>query len=727
MNPLGENMSVNPPLLAVALVFRSKRKFDGPDDVISIVSAYVDSSVEQPLHKACKFGSVALLDRIWNSTVDLESSGWGLWSVRNLLRTQKLYGKFEFSLCLLEAAKRNRVDIAGWLFERFPYGVRQKVVCEAAKAGALEILQFFRANGTVIRGEEEDEEEGDEWDEEREDWEKGRYIHFGGYDAAHATLAGHVGLVKWIYEMSKETNERRNDNISIHAVLSVGNIAQAEWIMDQVDMMVPEGSDALYGAAANGHVKTLQWFQEIGKYTKWDGILVKAAEAGQLEVVQWIIDRDRVGNTLGYQSEYHMRGYDTGLRRTRITSLGGEASLAIHPAAINGHLEVARYLRSKIEKPYNEAEEKIEERRLSQTIREISNCSRHLTFSSIDDIVKIVSGETMMLAAERGHLDVVKWLYTEYYADLTMNLFWIRGKVDKNGYRYSKHGYCSVVDATAGKGHLAIVQYLLQVSAKRRNEPPRKKQCPEAYPVQSNRHEAPTIEGRCTKIAMDAAAANGHLDVVKWLHVNYSQGCTTRAMDLAACNGHLETVKKLHANRREGCTTKAMDGAGEYGHLHVVKWLHEHRSEGCTNEAMDGAADRGHFEMMKWLHENRPEIYPDAAMKVAPAHGHLNIVKWLHKHRATCTTQAMDRAAQGGHLRVLRWLFENQKEGFSSSALHDSAKEGQFEAVLILHNIAQQGLAKEVRAMDADQANASISKFYLEIRHHVWTPDSLRL
>ncbi|KAL3663277.1 hypothetical protein V7S43_011686 [Phytophthora oleae] len=84
---------VTPPLLAIVLVFRSRPEFDGIDHVTSAVSAYVDSSVEQPLHKACKFGSVALLDRIWNSTVDLEPGGWGLWSVRNLLRSQKLYGK----------------------------------------------------------------------------------------------------------------------------------------------------------------------------------------------------------------------------------------------------------------------------------------------------------------------------------------------------------------------------------------------------------------------------------------------------------------------------------------------------------------------------------------------------------------------------------------------------------------------------------------------------------
>ncbi len=47
-----------------------------------------------------------------------------------------------------------------------------------------------------------------------------------------------------------------------------------------------------------------------------------------------------------------------------------------------------------------------------------------------------------------------------------------------------------------------------------------------------------------------------------------------RAMDRAAANGHLEVVRWLHANRTEGCTTSAMDDAAKNGHLEVVQWLH---------------------------------------------------------------------------------------------------------------------------------------------------------
>ncbi|KAG3099685.1 hypothetical protein PI124_g12526 [Phytophthora idaei] len=294
-------VSVSPtPLLAVSLLFRSKPRFAAIDHVISSVSAYADSSVEFPLNKACKYGSVTLLDRIWNCTVDLEPGGWGLWSVRKLLRTYKLYGKLQFTLCLLEAVKINKVEIVQWLFEHFPdYGVRRKVIYHAASAGALEILQYFRANGTVITNEEEEQEDDGEWDEEKENWERGRWVRWGGLDAAKAAIAGHSDVVKWMYETYAHTGENRNDFCAIDGAFIAGNMELANWLMDELGMR-PEGHDALHGAAANGHVEPLQWLQERGEYTSWDaGTLFKAAEAGQLNVVRWIVNRDRNDGRVG--------------------------------------------------------------------------------------------------------------------------------------------------------------------------------------------------------------------------------------------------------------------------------------------------------------------------------------------------------------------------------------------------------------------------------------------
>eukprot|EP00639_Heterosigma_akashiwo_P024872 CAMPEP_0194701010 /NCGR_PEP_ID=MMETSP0295-20121207/25916_1 /TAXON_ID=39354 /ORGANISM="Heterosigma akashiwo, Strain CCMP2393" /LENGTH=50 /DNA_ID=CAMNT_0039595089 /DNA_START=46 /DNA_END=195 /DNA_ORIENTATION=+ len=50
---------------------------------------------------------------------------------------------------------------------------------------------------------------------------------------------------------------------------------------------------------------------------------------------------------------------------------------------------------------------------------------------------------------------------------------------------------------------------------------------------------------------MSIAAVNGHLDLVKWLHVNRSEGCDKKAMNGAAAKGNLSMIEWLHANRFE--------------------------------------------------------------------------------------------------------------------------------------------------------------------------------
>jgi hypothetical protein len=71
---------------------------------------------------------------------------------------------------------------------------------------------------------------------------------------------------------------------------------------------------------------------------------------------------------------------------------------------------------------------------------------------------------------------------------------------------------------------------------------------------------------------MHDTAANGHLNVVKWLHVNRVEGCTTKAMDLAACDKHLRVVQWLHINRHEVSTSDA-----DIDTLIFVTTLYKHR------------------------------------------------------------------------------------------------------------------------------------------------------
>lgn len=91
---------------------------------------------------------------------------------------------------------------------------------------------------------------------------------------------------------------------------------------------------------------------------------------------------------------------------------------------------------------------------------------------------------------------------------------------------------------------------------------------------------------------MDNAARDGNINTLKSLHKN-NYKCTKKAMDLAAENGHLSVVKWLNSHRIEGCTTNAIALAARNGHLDIVMWLHENRKEGCTDRCNEMHCVRG--------------------------------------------------------------------------------------------------------------------------------------
>lgn len=175
---------------------------------------------------------------------------------------------------------------------------------------------------------------------------------------------------------------------------------------------------------------------------------------------------------------------------------------------------------------------------------------------------------------------------------------------------------------------------------------------------------------------MDYAAEHGHLEIIKWLHANRSEGCTEWAMDGAAKNGYIDIVRWLNDNNK-GCTVDAMDFAASYGHLDVVKYLHGNRNEGCTKSAMTSASAHGHLHVVQWLHINRKEGCTSYAMDAAAREGHLAVVQWLHANRPEgCTAAAMDWAAESGRLDILQYLYDYCSVGCTSYAFRWAGQRG---------------------------------------------------
>ncbi|CAK4092017.1 unnamed protein product [Aphanomyces euteiches] len=105
----------------------------------------------------------------------------------------------------------------------------------------------------------------------------------------------------------------------------------------------------------------------------------------------------------------------------------------------------------------------------------------------------------------------------------------------------------------------------------------------------------------------DIAAFLGQMDVLVYLEAQNLAKFSSKSLHWACYQGHLKVVEFL-SPRVPVSETIAMDAAAMNGHFEIVKFLHANRSEGCTTEAMDQAAARGHLEIVKFCTANEAKV-----------------------------------------------------------------------------------------------------------------------
>ncbi|RLN96571.1 hypothetical protein BBJ28_00014362 [Nothophytophthora sp. Chile5] len=649
------------PLAVVTFLFREKPEVAALTHVICAISSFLDSSVEIPLAHACTLGSLALLDRIWDSSEPalpsvVDRHGWTLCK---FLRADRHYYRAQFAKALTKAVRLGSLDVVRWLFAHFSGCVASvDVVEEAASAGHLHILQFLWANGRHVqagRGQDEIRHEGQEP-------HNGNIVSWGGGDMAAAAKRGHGDIVRWLYEHTGDV-DRDLSRIMRYTVRKC-DLPLVQWLLATVYRDVPELPPPTFNDATRcGHLFLLPWLFEQGYVGDVGDAFRNASMSGYFEIVKWLVEHGILDNVQEGVQGASACGYFPTVVWLLERNLGRDASRSMYLAAINGHLEVAQYVHAK----------------------------------GIDDY-----GEnTMYKAAERGHLGVVKWLYAEFASHPDIDLFPV-SRPNADGYPQ----YPTAMDAAASNGHLEVLQFLHDVGASLETSPERRKR------KRAKERGRPKLDKRgptCTRAAMTNAVAEGHLEVAQWLHSNRYEGCSPSAINTAARNGHLEMVKWMHEHTMVSCTTSAIDGAAANGHLEVVQWLHKNRTEGCTTIAMDRAASKGHLDVIQWLHANRREGCTSFAMDSAARSGHLQVVQWLHTHRSEgCTDNAMDGAAYNGHLAIVQWLHTHRTEGCTIDAMHFAAVHGYFEVLLFLHSQRTEGCSRYATVDAAGRGHTEI-------------------
>ncbi|GAB9470658.1 hypothetical protein Gpo141_00007898 [Globisporangium polare] len=475
-------------------------------------------------------------------------------------------------------------------------------------------------------------------------------IHFGE-DLHKAVQTDQLELAQWLCDAHCPTGFVWNP---ILGAANLRNIAILDWLTTRYPY-IRTSSKLMDSAASGGQLETMQWIHRYLPGTGCSPVAMRyAIQVSDFPMVQWL-QAHYPEQTEERSLEYAVRYGDV-----RIAQFFLDAGFkfkrygSYNYASWSGNLEMVKWVHSKLSEPSGEG--------LAVSSAALNG---HLNIVKwIDENLEPCYAEFAMYgAATNGHLEVIQWLHANRHELITadvMDAAAINGHTEiVQWFHANRSEGCSslAIDGAAGNGHLQLVKWLYV-----------------------NRREG-WSEG-----AIEQAAANGHLDVLTWLHENGSLGFCASTMDIAAAANHLGIVKWLHGSRTEGCTTDAMDEAAKNDHLEVVKWLHENRSEGCTTKAMDGGSS---LEMVQWLHVNRSEGCTSSAMDNAAKNGDFWVMHYLHTHRSEgCTSAAAEYAVQSKRTVTLKWLCETYPDKIDIDSIRKNAVrdgEGDFANALLEH------------------------------------------
>ena len=119
---------------------------------------------------------------------------------------------------------------------------------------------------------------------------------------------------------------------------------------------------------------------------------------------------------------------------------------------------------------------------------------------------------------------------------------------------------------------------------------------------------------------INAAAEQGNLEMVKYCVANECP-INEWACENAAANGHLEVLKYLREEAKAPWDWETAFFAAKNGHLHILEYLVERKFYRYSGYVCWYAAENGHLDCLKYLHET------------AKAPLHENAVFWAHKNK----------------------------------------------------------------------------------------------
>ena len=414
-----------------------------------------------------------------------------------------------------------------------------------------------------------------------------------------AAAGGHFKIVKWLYCAGAFCSTDVMD-----AAAGSGNIKMVKWLGNRGEMCTVEAMD---NAIKNNRFEMAKWLHEnrdegcsnkVGEFSTYEGNLdlVKwvrdnyrnifcewmamecAIEGGYVHIAKWLWEhRNRYLSTDDY-SYSAMCSYNLDMIKWAHDEMGLEFSrLSIDRLLEDGNDEIVKYVC-----------ENMKERLCIRT--------------------------ALISAAVGGHFELVKWVYekhrTEYedkdgHQDYHVDSVVSSGNLEMIEWFYERreifHEYSDPIQQAAENGHLDSIKWLFSIGYN---------QSEQAINTASENGHLDIVICLISngfvadKHDINIAAANGHLDIVEYL-ANLGLKCSQYALDNAIKNGFLSVVQWLYENCKKLKFKNASNKAAENGRLSVLAWLEENKVARCTNEGMVKAVKNGKLDVVLWLINNR--------------------------------------------------------------------------------------------------------------------------
>ncbi|EFA84688.1 hypothetical protein PPL_01680 [Heterostelium album PN500] len=344
-----------------------------------------------------------------------------------------------------------------------------------------------------------------------------------------------------------------------------GTLDMVVWLSNKVGVISPDEMTVspIELAAKNGNLSMLQWLIVNRPKDSYHQVVHLALENGHVKLLDWLVENEHIDPTnitvnidILADSGFLNSIIWAHKKHCRITCTHNAMNLS----ASHGYLHIIKWLDQ----------------------HRTEGCNQF----------------AMNIAAENGHFDVFKWFHenrTEGCTNKAMDF--VRANVPKISiekynemvvwmHRNRSEGCTTRALDNASCFSLELVKFLYY-----------------------NRTEG------YSKNAFYNAALNGRLDIFKFLEENRTEDIPTNVIIADVCrasvnNDCLDMIKYLNDQYpEESSWSTAIDTAASNGNLAIVKYLCENRSDRCSEIALIGAIKKRRPDIIEYLLSNKLVIW----------------------------------------------------------------------------------------------------------------------